>query len=109
MGKSGDDEPGFSFAKLAGTDNYKHWAQEMRYSLESVGLWDYTLSEEENPEPVAIVLKDKELEEDAKLERQEKRADKITAWTKINVKCRGYIGRIRLSHIQQEFQSVKTD
>lgn len=53
--------------------------------------------------------KDKDLEDDAKLERQEKRADKIIAWTKNNVKCKGYIGRMCLSHIQQEFQAVKTD
>lgn len=51
MGKSGDDEPGFSIAKLAGADNYKKWAREMRYSLESAGLWDHTLSGEENPKP----------------------------------------------------------
>ena len=109
MGKSGDDEPGFSFAKLAGADNYKKWAREMRYSLESAGLWDHTLSDEENPKPVAIILKGEALNDDAKLERQEKRADKILAWTKNNVKCKGYIGRMCLGHIQQEFQAVKTD
>ncbi len=38
MGKSGDDKPGFSFSKLAGADNYKKWAREMGYSLESAGL-----------------------------------------------------------------------
>ncbi len=109
MGKSGDDEPGFSFAKLAGADNYKKWAREMRYSLESAGLWDHTLPDKENPQPVAIILKDKELEDDVKIERQEKRADKIIAWTKNNVKCKGYIGRMCLGHIQQEFQAVITD
>ncbi len=89
MGKSGDDEPGFSFAKLAGADNYKKWAREMLYSLESAGLWDHTLPDKENPKPVAIILKDKGLEDDVELERQEKRADKIIAWPKNNVKCKG--------------------
>ena len=101
MGKSGDDEPGFSFAKLAGADNYKKWAREMRYSLESAGLWDHTLSDEENPKPVAIVLKGEALNDDAKLERQEKRADKIIAWTKNNVICYVYFGRMCLGHFQQ--------
>lgn len=81
----------------------------MRYSLESAGLSYHTLSDEENPKPVAIVLKDKDLEDDAKLERQEKRGDKIIAWTKNNIKCKVYIGRMCLGHIQQEFQAVKTD
>ena len=109
LGKSRDDDPGFFFAKLAGVDNCKKWAREMRYSLESAGLWDHTLSDEENPKPVAIVVKDKDLEDDAKFERQEKRVDEIIVWTKNNVKCKGYIGRMCLGHIQQAFQAVKTD
>ena len=109
MGKSGDNEPRFSLAKLAAADNYKKWAREMQYFLESAGLWDHTLSDEENPKPVAIVLKAEALNDDAKLKRQEKRTDKIIAWTKNNVKCKGYIGCMGLGYIQQEFQAVKTD
>ncbi len=59
MRKSGNDEPGFSFALLAGADNYMKWAREMCYSLDSAGLWDYTLPDKENPKPVTIILKDK--------------------------------------------------
>ena len=81
----------------------------MRYSLESIGLWDYTLSDTENPKPVLIILKGEDLKNDAKLECQAKHADKIHAWTKNNVKCKGYIGRMCLSHLQQKFQAVKTD
>lgn len=51
----------------------------MRYSLESGGLWDHSFS------------------------------DRITTWTKSNVKCKGYIGRMCFGHIQQELQAVKTD
>ncbi len=109
MGKSDNDEPEFSFAKLAGTDNYKKWAREMRYSLESARLWDLTLPNQENPKPVGIILKDKELEDDVQLERQEKRADRVISSTKNNVQCKGDIGRMSLGHIQQEFQAVKTD
>lgn len=110
MGKPGDDsEPGFSFAKLDGADNYKKWAREMRYSLESAGLWDHTLPNAENPKPVPILLKGNDFDDDAKVDRQEKRADKITAWNKNNLKCKGYLGRMCLGHIQQEFQAVKTD
>lgn len=58
---------------------------------------------------MAIVLKDKVLEDDIKLERQENRADQITAWSKTNVKCKDYIGPICLGHIWQEFQAVRTD
>ncbi len=100
MGKSGDDELGFSFAKLADADNYKKSAWKMRYSLESARLWDHTLPDKENPKPVAINLKDKELEDDVKLERKEKRAEKIIAWTKNNIKCKGYIGRMYLGNNQ---------
>ena len=75
----------------------------MHYSLESEGLWDHTFSDKESPKPVAFILKGKELEDDVKLERQKKRADKIIAWTNNNVKCKGYIGRMCLGHIQQEF------
>ena len=74
MDKSQDDEPGFSFAELASADNYKKWAWKMCYSLEPGGLWDHTVIEEVNPQPVAVVLKDKDFEDDAKRERQEKRA-----------------------------------
>ena len=38
MGKSGDDKPRFSFAKLVNVDNYKKWVREMQYSLEFVEL-----------------------------------------------------------------------
>ena len=110
MGKPGDDEPsGFSFAKLTGADNYKTWAREMRYSLESAGLWKHTLSAKENSRPTPIVLLGKDLDDDAKLERQKKRADKITAWNKNNSKCKGYLGRMCLGYIQQEFQAVQTE
>ncbi len=57
----------------------------------------------------AIILKDKELEDHVKLERREKRAEKIIARIKNNIKCKGYISRICIDHIQQEFQAVKTD
>ena len=109
MGKSSDDKPEFSFAKLAGADNYKKQAREMRYSFKSAGYWDHTFPDEENPKSVAIILKDKQLKDDVKLERQEKHADKIIVWTKNNVKCKGYIGRICFGHIQQVFQAVKTE
>lgn len=51
----------------------------MRYFPEFAGLWDHTLLDNENPKPIAIILKDKELQDDDKLEYQEKRADKIIA------------------------------
>lgn len=60
MDKTGDDEPGFAFARLAGADNYKKWARGMRCSLESAGLCDHTLPEKEKHEPVPIALKDKD-------------------------------------------------
>lgn len=78
MGKSEDDKSGFSFAKLASADNYKKWAWEMHYSLESTGFWNYTLLDKENLKSVTIVLKDKDLKDDAKREHQKKRTDKIT-------------------------------
>ena len=107
MGKSRNDEPAFSFAKLPDMDNYTNWAREMRYSLESARLWDHMLSDQENPNPVAIILKGENLEDDAKLECREK--CKIHTWTKNNIKCKDHIGRMCLTHIQQEFQAVKTD
>ncbi len=64
---------------------------------------------QKNAKPVAIIINDEKLEDDVKLERQEKHWDKIIAWTKNNLKCKGNIGRICLGHIQQEFQAVKTD
>ena len=64
----------------------------MQYSLESAGLWHHTLSDQEYPKPVAIILKSKDLKDNAKLECQEKRVDNIHAWTKNNVKCKGYMG-----------------
>ena len=100
MGKSRDNEPRFSFAMLAGIDNYKKWAQEIRYSFESRRLWDHTLSDKENPKPVAIIFKGEALNNDAKLERQKKHANKILAWTKNNIKYKDYISRICLDHIE---------
>ena len=104
----GDDEPGFSFANFAGANNYQKWAREMRYSLESARLWDHTVSDRVNPKPVAIVLKDKNREDDAKLERQEKRAENYHQDQEQH-KRKGHIGSVCLGHIQQEFQAVKTD
>lgn len=75
----------------------------MQYSLEFAGLWDNTLLEKENPEPVAIVFKGKAFNNDAKLKRQEKHTDKIIFWTKNNVKYKGYISRMCLGYIQQKF------
>lgn len=56
-----------------------------------------------------IVLKGKNLKDDAKLKSQEKRVDKIIAWIKNSVESKGYIGHICFIYIQQEFQSVKID
>lgn len=109
MGKPDDDESGFAFAKLVGADNYKKRAREMRYSLESAGLWDQTLSNVENPKPAPIGLKGEDLLNEAKLERQKKRTDKIKAWNKSNSKCKGYLGLMCLGHFQQKLQAIKSD
>lgn len=82
MGQSRDNEPGFSFAKLIGTNNYKKWAREIKYSLKCAELWDHTVLAIENRKPVAIVLQGKDLKNDTKLKQQEKRKDKIFAQTK---------------------------
>lgn len=84
-------------------DNYKKWAREMQYSLEFVGIQDYTLLSKENPKLVSIISKDKELKADVKLEYQEKCANKIIVWIKNNVKYKDYIGRMYFGHIQQKF------
>ena len=104
MGKSENDKPRFFFAKQAGTDNYKKWDWKMCYSFDFARFWNHTLLDNENPKPVAIVLKNKDLEDDAKLERQKKHADKIIAWSKNNVKCKDYINLMCLGHIQQKFR-----
>ena len=49
----------------------------MQYFLKSVGLWDHTLSDTENFKLVPIVFKSKDVKDDAKLEYQAKRIDKI--------------------------------
>lgn len=71
----------------------------MQYSFEYAGLWDHTLSDTENPKPISIILKGKNVKDDAKFEHQEKCIDKIFAWTKNNVKYKGYIGHICFGHI----------
>ncbi len=58
---------------------------------------------------MAIILKDKELKDDVKLESKDKCADKIIAWIKNNVKYKDYISSISLVHIQKQLQSVNTD
>ncbi len=88
MGKTGNDKPGFSFAKLSEADNYKKWAREMGYSLESAGLWDHTLEDEENSKPAPKISTSKNLENDVKAKWQEKRMDKIQALTKDSLKCK---------------------
>ncbi len=81
----------------------------MHFSFKFGGLLDQNILDKENSKLVAMILKDKKLEDDAKLERKEKRADKIIAWTKNDIKCKSYIGQMCLDHIQQEFQAVKTE
>lgn len=51
----------------------------MQYSLESAKLWDHTLLDTENPKPMLIVFKGKNLKDDNKLEHPKKHADKIIA------------------------------
>lgn len=80
------------------------WARAVRYSLESAGFWDHTLSNVKNTKLAPIDLKDEDLN-DAKLERQENRAHKIKAWNKSNSKCKWYLGRMRLDHIRWKFQN----
>ncbi|MCJ1424805.1 hypothetical protein MMC29_002693 [Sticta canariensis] len=77
MGKTEDNEAGFAFTKLAGVNNYKKWAREMRNSLESAGLWEHALPNTVNKKPIPIELRFEDLENDAKLERQGKRLDKV--------------------------------
>lgn len=75
----------------------------MHYLLESARLWIHTLSVGKNLKLGSIIFKMKEKLNDAKLKYQEGRANKIIIWIKNNVKCKDYIGRICLSHIQQKF------
>lgn len=77
MSKSGDDEPQFTFEKLADTDNYKKFAQEMQYSLEFARFWAHTLLNTENFKPMPIDFKNKDLKNHAKVKNQKKRTDKI--------------------------------
>lgn len=81
----------------------------MWYFLEFAGLWNNTLSDIENSTLAPIVLKKEDLKNDAKLKYQAKYADEIYAWNKTNVKCKGYIDRMCLGHIQQKFQAIKID
>lgn len=66
----------------------------MQYFLNLVGLQDLTLSDIKNLNQVKKNLKDKELEDDPKFERQEKRSNKIITLIKNNVKCKVYIAYI---------------
>lgn len=79
MGKFGKHEPGFSFAELNDTGNYWKWTREMLYSFDFTGLWVYALLDKENHKQVAIILKDPDLKDELKLERQVNCADKIIA------------------------------
>lgn len=99
MDKSGNNEPKFSFTKLTGVNNDKIWARKIRYFPKSAELLDHTFPDNKNPKPIAIIFKEKELEDDAKLEHHEKYTDKIMAWTKNNVKCKDYIGCICFDNI----------
>lgn len=49
----------------------------MYYSLKFIGLWNYILLDNKNPKLVAIILKDKNLKNDAKLEYQKKCINRI--------------------------------
>ena len=48
---------------------------------------------------MTIFFKGKAFIDDAKLEHQEKRINKIIAWTKNNVKYKGYINHIYFGYI----------
>lgn len=41
----------------------------MQYSLKSIRFWDHTLLDKKNLKLMAIIFKDKDLEDDAKLKR----------------------------------------
>ncbi len=81
----------------------------MHYFFESTEFWDYTFLDKKNLKPLAITFKDKELEDDAKIERQKKYRNTITFCTMNNVKCKIYIRQIYLVHISHKFQAVMTD
>ncbi len=81
----------------------------MCYFFEFVKFWENTFLDKENIKLVTIIFQDKELPNDAKFKSPKKYVDKITFWTKNDVKCKSYISRIYLGHIQQEFQAVKID
>ncbi len=81
----------------------------MLYSFDFTGLWVYALLDKENHKQVAIILKDPDLKDELKLERQVNCADKIIAWTRNNVKCKGFIGCIYLGDIHKDFQTVQTN
>lgn len=107
--KSRENEPGFLFAKLADTDNNNKWAREMQYFFKSADFGDHTLLENENGKPVSIIFRDNDLEDDAKLKRQQKLIDKIIIRIKNNVKYKNYISCICLGYIQEELYTLKTN
>ena len=51
----------------------------MQYFLKSARLWNYTLLDKKNSKAMAIIFKNKTLNNNAKLEHQEKQAKKIIA------------------------------
>ncbi len=79
MVQDNEKQPGFAFKKLPDGENYKEWARQIRYYLESTGLWDYLLSIFTNLKQAPIVLSKKNLKGNVKLERQKKCVNKITA------------------------------
>lgn len=64
-----------------------------------VKLWNYIFSNKKNSKPITIVLKDKVLNNDAKLKYQEKYINKIISKTNNNIKCKNYMGYICFDHI----------
>ena len=86
MGKGGCD---LGLPRLKGSSNWKQWERGMEYNLQSKKLWEYV--DEDVPCPRAIVLDEKDQDDDIKISRQEKRDDRIRNWHSIRLECVGTI------------------
>lgn len=78
-------------------------ALKIQYSFWFTRFWNYILSDKRNPELVDIIVKEKDLKNDTKLEDQEKHTNEIITWTKYNVKYKNYFCCIYFIYIYEKF------
>jgi hypothetical protein len=94
-----------TFAKLKGSVNYKKWAREMAFALQSAKLWGLITGDRRQLR--RLVLKSEDEDDEERLDKIDQREQEIQNFAEEERRIVEKIGQMCIQVVQQEFLILK--